>query len=195
MEHYLHNVVEVLVDVIQSVHPLLGILLSGSIIVLESLIPVLPLAVFITLNQLVFGFAFGFLFSYLFHVLGCLVSFSICRKGVRKFLDRHIKNQKQLELLENRITSVNFFSFVVIVALPFTPSFLVNIAAGISNISYKKFMAGILIGKVFIIYFWGTVGTSLVESFQNPLIVLRIGIMMLGAFVISKIVSHVFEIK
>ena len=56
----------------------------------------------------------------------------------------------------------------------------------------KKFMTGILIGKLFMVYFWAFIGTSLVQSLTNPIIIIRVVIMMIIAYIISKIVTKKF---
>ena len=50
------------------------------------------------------------------------------------------------------MTNIDFNTLVVIIAIPFTPAFLVNIAAGLSNIPIKKYIFALLIGKPFMIY-------------------------------------------
>ena len=82
---------------------------------------------------------------------------------------------------------MKFEELTVIIAIPFTPAFLVNIAAGLSNMSYKKFIGSLLIGKVFLVYFWGFVGVSLIESIKNPIYLVRVGILVLVAYIISKL--------
>ena len=59
----------------------------------------------------------------------------------------------------------------------------------------KKFITAILIGKIFLVYFWGFVGTSLLQSFKSPRVLIKIGIMVLVAFVISKLVNKKYNIE
>ena len=39
------------------------------------------------------------------------------------------------------------------------------------------------------VYFWGYIGTSLIESIKNPVILLKVGIIVLIMYIISKIVN------
>ena len=52
-----------------------------------------------------------------------------------------------------------------------------------------------IIGKIFLVYFWGFVGVSLIESIKNPIYLVRVGILLAIAYVISKIVSKKFKIE
>ena len=83
---------------------------------------------------------------------------------------------------------------VVLIAIPFTPAFLINIGAGLSKISYKRYLFALIIGKIFLVYFWGYIGVSLIESFHNPIIFLRVGFLLLIAYIISYFVNKHFKL-
>ena len=175
---------------------ILGPIIGCFFILIESMVPILPLFVFITLNFLAFGNILGFIISWVFTCLGCFISFYLFRKKVQTWLFRRIKknglvSKKTIDV----ITNLKFEELTVIIAIPFTPAFLVNIAAGLSNMSYKKFIGSLLIGKVFLVYFWGFVGVSLIESIKNPIYLVRVGILVLVAYIISKIVSRKLRIE
>ena len=170
---------------------------------LSSLIAISPFSLtaksicfFITLNFLAFGNIFGFIISWIFTCLGCLLSFLLFRKKVQTWLFKRIK--KQGIISQNTIdviTNLKFEQLTAIIAMPFTPAFLVNIAAGLSHMSFKMFLGSLLIGKVFLVYFWGFVGVSLIESIKNPIYLVRVGILLILAYVLSKFISKKFRIE
>ena len=165
-------------------------------ILIESMIPVLPLFVFITLNFLAFGNILGFILSWVFTCIGCFISFLLFRCKVQTWLFKRIKKEGLIsEKTIDVITDLKFEQLTTIIAIPFTPAFLVNIAAGLSKMSYKKFLGALLIGKVFLVYFWGFVGVSLIESIKNPIYLVRVGILLIIAYVLSKIISKKFKIE
>jgi len=55
--------------------------------------------------------------------------------------------------------------------------------------SKKKYLYSILIGKIFLVIFWGFIGTSLINSFKNPINLLYIAIMLLICFIISRLMN------
>ena len=61
--------------------PIAGVLL----ILLESILPMLPLSVFITLNVVTYGQVFGFIISWLATIIGCMTSFILFRKSIKEF--------------------------------------------------------------------------------------------------------------
>lgn len=155
------------------------------LIVVESIFAFLPLSIFIAINFLTFGSILGFLISWIFTILGCLISFQLFRKGIKKWFDKHLREKNYVNKLMIWIEKAKFQNLVVLIALPFTPAFLFNIAAGLSKMSLKKYLFVIIIGKIFLVYFWGFVGTALVESLTNPLALLRVIILSVIAYLIG----------
>ena len=172
-------------------------LLACLLILVESILPVLPLAVFITINFYYFGTVVGFIISHVLACVGCFISFKLCRTKLKKHFDSMLdkKEHKKLKKLMKVLNELKLEQLTIFIAIPFTPAFLVNIAAGLSNMEQKKFMISIIIGKIFMVYFWGFIGTSLLQSLKDPSILIKIGIIILIAFIISKIVNKKFRLE
>ena len=200
---YYNNIVIIMFDAIDTIidTTLQGLGVWGPIvgcffILIESMIPVLPLFVFITLNFLAFGNIFGFIISWIFTCIGCFISFLLFRCKVQTWLFKRIKKKGIIsEHTIDVITNLKFEELTTIIAIPFTPAFLVNIAAGLSKMSYKKFLGALLIGKVFLVYFWGFVGVSLIDSIKNPIYLVRVLVLMAIAYILSRIISRKFKIE
>ena len=172
-----------------------GPILGCFCILIESILPILPLFVFITINFLVFGSIVGFLVSWIFTVLGCLLSFFLFRKKMKHWFDCKIKNSNKCKKLIGIVNKIKLEQLTSIIAVPFTPAFMVNIAAGLSKLSVKKFIIAILIGKIFLVLFWGFVGTSLVQSLTQPLALIKVILLVVIAYIASKIISKKFQIE
>lgn len=194
MKEIIDVVIEFLKQQVQSSIPVIGVFFGILIIILESMIPILPLAVFIAINMLVFGNVIGFILSWFATILGCLLAFTICRKGLSDKFHLTIKKDGKIENLIKKISNIKFSHLVLIIALPFTPAFAVNIASGFSSISYKKFLFAILIAKISIVYFWGFIGTTFLESITNIKVLTELGIILLCTYIVSKIVMKKFNI-
>ena len=172
-----------------------GPILGSLFIVLESIIPPLPLFVFITINFIAFGKILGFIISWICTIIGCLISYFLVKKFLRNFVVRKIKNIDLLTRCMNYIENLSLTKVTVILSIPFTPAFMMNIAAGLVGMNFKKFFIAILISKVFLVYFWGVVGTGLVESFQNPSSLITVIVIILLAYLVSLIIKKVFKIN
>lgn len=184
-------------DFINSMIAYLGVagpIMGCILIILESILPILPLCVFITLNCMTFGYVAGYIISWIFTCLGCLLSFTIIEKGFKNWFDRKIRSMKAANKIMKVVEKCNVSELAMIVAVPFTPAFLVNIAAGLSKMDVKKFMVGICIGKLFMVYFWAFIGTNLIQSLTNPIIIVKVIFMLIIAYVLSKIVTKKFNL-
>ena len=172
-----------------------GPFLGCVLIILESIIPALPLFVFITINFIAFGHILGFIISWICTIIGCLISYFVVKKFLRNWVVKKIKNIELLNKCMNYIENLSLTKITVILSIPFTPAFMMNIAAGLVNMNFKKFFIAILISKIFLVYFWGEVGTGIVESFQNPSSIITVILMVIIAYILSLIIKKIFKIN
>ena len=174
-----------------------GIIIGFLLVLLESFVPILPLSVFVAFNVKAFGFLGGCAISWSATCLGsyiCYIFFAFLEeKFTQRFLDRKLikKVHKGLE----KFKKIKFTELVLILTLPFTPSFLVNILSGLTKMKSQKFVSALLIGKSFSIIFWGYIGKSLLESLTDPTSIIYIAVTLLLAYIISKIVSKKMNIE
>ena len=171
-----------------NINSFLGIIINCILIVLESIIPPLPLGLFITILCINYGYVIGFIISWVFTIIGCIISYYLF-KNLPKNINKKLINNKYSKKLLFIIDNLSFPNLVLLISLPITPAFLINIVAGVSNMKVSKFLYSIMFGKISLIVFWGYVGTSLIESLKNPLLLINVGIIMVIMFVISKILN------
>ena len=100
METFLTELISKATDLMGS----LGFISGFLLIILESMIPVLPLAVFIALNIMTFGSLFGFILSWVATVTGCMISFYLENYVIS--LKRNMEIMKKLRSLKN--TLINY---------------------------------------------------------------------------------------
>lgn len=192
------EVLEALNELINNLLNLLGswgALLGCVFILFESIIPMLPLSLFITLNFMTFGSIIGFIISWIFTVLGCMMSYYLFKSAVSEKRLSKFKENNTLKKVINVIENMNFTSLVTLIAIPFTPAFAVNIAAGICRVPKKKFLLALMLGKISLVYFWGFVGVGLIESLKNPSKLMGVVILIVIVYIISYILSKKLKIK
>lgn len=189
---------EVINEVINNLLNLLGTwgaLLGCVFILFESVIPVLPLSVFITLNFMTFGNLVGFIISWVFTILGCIISYYLFKNGISIKAYNKIKDNPKLKKLIEVVENIKFSNLVLLIAIPFTPAFLINIACGICRVDTKKYLLALLLGKISLVYFWGYIGVSLIESLKNPIILVRVGVIVLIMYIISLLLAKRLKVK
>ena len=167
------------------------------IMFIDAIFPILPYALIIPFLIHYFGLVFGLIMAWVLVCFGCYVSFKFSRKHFKiiidnKFMKRYEKTVKKWTKI---INDVPFEHLVMLLAVPFTPAFLMNIVAGVSGMKNRKFIVAIMVGKVFLIAFWGYVALSLMDSVNNPTNVLFVIILVGFAFVVSKVVRKRFGIE
>lgn len=192
------EVLEALNELINNLLNLLGswgALLGCVFILFESIIPMLPLSLFITLNFMTFGSIIGFIISWIFTVLGCMMSYYLFKSAVSEKRLSKFKENNTLKKVINVIENMSFTSLVTLIAIPFTPAFAVNIAAGICRVPKRKFLLALMLGKISLVYFWGFVGVGLIESLKNPSKLIGVVILIVIVYIISYILSKKLKIK
>lgn len=174
-----------------------GVLFGFFLVFLECFVPALPLSVFVALNVNAFGIFIGVLISWIATCTGsflCYLLFSFLEeKLVRRLLNKKfiVRIKKGID----KFQTITFSQLVLIITLPFTPSFLINILSGLAGVSKEKFISALLIGKVFTVIFWGYIGKSFIESLLDFDSIIYIVVALIIAYVISKIVSHKMNIE
>jgi uncharacterized membrane protein YdjX (TVP38/TMEM64 family) len=172
-----------------------GVILSCFILTIESIIPIIPLLVFISVNYLILGPIWGFIVSWIFTVLGSLFSYWIFRN---RFSNKFLEKTKDNEIVDKYVKILRRIStgkMLLIVALPFTPAFAVNIAAGILKIDFKKYFTAILFGKISLVIYSAYIGTTFIEGMSNPIVLLNLVILILLVYILFRIVKKVFKLN
>lgn len=182
----LENIMD-LIREYRSFGPLPGILLP----MLEAFLPFLPLFLFVMANASAFGLWLGFLYSWVGAVAGALFVFLLVRKYGQKRILRFLKNHKQVQKLMKWVEKHGFGPLFILLCFPFTPSAVVNIVAGLSNISIAQYMLAVLTGKIVMIFTISFVGYD-IRSLITRLI--RTAIVALVIFILWY-VGKIIEIK
>ncbi|HSP20755.1 MAG TPA: TVP38/TMEM64 family protein [Planococcus sp. (in: firmicutes)] len=180
----LENIIE-LTQSYRAFGPLIGFLLPF----LEAFLPFLPLFVFVFANATAYGLWIGFLLSWLGTVAGAYAVFLIVRKyGQARFMNfmtRHEKVQKLIRWVERN----GFGPLFLLLCFPFTPSALVNLVAGLSNISRHYYLLTVMAGKLVMVFIISFVGYDIRALFTQPL---RTAIV-IAVIVLLYVVGKIFE--
>lgn len=162
--------------------PLIGILLPF----VEAFLPFLPLVVIVVANASSYGLWIGFLLSWIGTVLGSYVVFLLARRfGRHPRLQRFIgkeKVQKLIKWVDMRGISPLF----ILLCFPFTPSVIVNIVAGLSNLKKKYYLIVVLVGKFIMIASMSVLGYDLRALLTDPVKLILAGVGVFLLWIIGK---------
>ena len=157
--------------------PLIGLLLPF----LEAFLPFLPLVVFVVANASAFGLWLGFLLSWIGSVAGSYVVFLIVRHFGKHPKLRFLTSGKKVQRLIQWVDMNGISPLFVLLCFPFTPSVLVNMVAGLSNIRKEFYLIVLLAGKFVMILGMSVLGYDLKALLTNPvrLVIAAIAIVIL----------------
>lgn len=174
-----------------------GILYGFLLVFVECFLPMLPLSAFIALNVNAFGMFMGIFISWIATCCGSYCVYRICSFLERKYLSNFLGKRKEKKIIQfiNRFQNITFSELVLLYTLPFTPVFFVNIVCGITKVSKEKYSLALVIGKVFSTIFWAYIGNSFIVSLTDIYSLLYIGIALIVAYGISKIVCYQMNIN
>ena len=152
--------------------PLLGFLLPF----IEAFLPFLPLFVFVLANANAYGFLLGFLISWGGTVAGSYTVFRLIRKygdaRVFRFLTKSERVRKLIQWVERN----SFGPLFVLLCFPFTPSALVNLVAGLSNLKKKVYLLTLMAGKFVMIAIASFIGHDLRSLITQPVRTAAVGV-------------------
>lgn len=191
MQEVFDQIVNFFIENLKNFGPLFGVF----IIILESILPILPLAVFLSFNYIAFGPILGFIVNWFATSLGCFMSYYVFKKGFGDKWDKDAKKDTKVREILKYIKKLSFPSLVLLLALPFTPAFAVNIAAGLSNMSPKKFIPAVLVAKPSIIFFWSYVGMNVIKSGGDIKKLIQMVLIVIVTYFISLIIQNKIKEK
>ncbi|MCM3636926.1 TVP38/TMEM64 family protein [Sporosarcina luteola] len=165
--------------------PFFGLLLPF----IESFLPFLPLFVFVFANAGAYGLWFGFILSWAGTVAGSYVVFLIIRKYGRSRFLRFLTRHKRVQQLIGWVERNGFAPLFLLICFPFTPSALVNLVAGLSNMKKKSYLIILMAGKFVMIFTISFIGYDLKALLTQPL---RTGIV-IGIIVLLWLVGKWLE--
>lgn len=160
---YLDYVVDLL-DTYEKLGPLPGILLPFS----EAFLPFLPLFVFVLANGAAYGLFKGFLYSWIGSSIGSICVFLLIRHlGNKKFLQKIKKNRQVIRVMDF-VERRGFGLLFILLCFPFSPSSIINVVAGLSNVRKQTFIIAVLLGKAVMVFSIAYIGSSIVEFAKHP---------------------------
>ncbi|MCD2138661.1 TVP38/TMEM64 family protein [Salinicoccus halitifaciens] len=145
-----------------------GLLAGFLLVILEAFIPVLPLFAIVILNINSYGFIVGFIMSYSATVTGSFLVFLTVRFLFRNAAQRYIHKRENLEKLLRFVDERGFTFAFIMLALPFTPTSVVNVIAALSNMRSEVYLLILVAAKLIMIGSMALVGYDITEFFNSP---------------------------
>ena len=131
--------------------------------ILQTVIPIIPGGLTCALGVFAFGPFWGFVYNYIGLVLGSVAAFYLARQYGRAFILKLVKREtydKYITWLDKGKKFDWFFALAIFA--PCAPDDLLCMIAGLTSMSFKKFLCIILLGKPGALFAYSMGLTSLI---------------------------------
>jgi uncharacterized membrane protein YdjX (TVP38/TMEM64 family) len=156
---------------IESLRPLLegnlfyAYMIMLIVMVVQSAFSIIPLLVVITINITLFGFVNGFIWSWLTSIVSSIVVFFGVRYVFQEWLIKKIK-PSLIEKVEEQGFAYVFQARI----LPFLPTSIINILAGLSTVRFNQFLFGTIVGNFFYFFVLALIPAGLFSAKINEFV-------------------------
>jgi uncharacterized membrane protein YdjX (TVP38/TMEM64 family) len=179
--------IERLLNQYEALGPLPGIIAAW----IESLLPFLPLVAILIANVNAYGLWEGIFLSWIGVVTGAISVFWLFRRFGEKFSSFVDRKWPRSRKLTHWLEQKGFLPIFLLACFPFTPSFFVNLIAGISKVPMRIFVIATVLGKGIMIMMVSFVGHDLGAVIEQPW---RMAVILL-LFVLLAIAGRKLEAK
>jgi uncharacterized membrane protein YdjX (TVP38/TMEM64 family) len=166
-----------------------GILLT----MIEAFFPPLPLAVFVTVNIITFGFLGGYVYSYIGTVIGSYIVFLIFCKFGQRFMNNYIEKHSKAKSMLHWIHNKGVFPIIVLLTFPFTPSVIVSGLAALAKIKHKEYLVALIFGKMFMILSLSFIGVNIQSFVSQPVRSIMFIVLTLCVSLLAKVILTRYE--
>lgn len=174
--------VEIVAEKYRELGPFVGFLISY----LESFIPVLPLVLLIAVNITAYGLFWGFIMSWMGTMLGCFSVFLLVRKFKRtKFVKRFVET-KQVKRIIEWVNMAGITPILILLCFPFTPSILVNIVAGLSELKKSYYFITLVVSKLAMVFLLAFIVQDISDLIESPKKAIIVGIVLIILWAFGK---------
>lgn len=105
----------------------------------------IPLAAIIkVLGGFFFGFYLGAIYNVIATALACLIGFGISRYALKEIFEKVY--YERVRNIETELENNGFYYFLTLRIIMVVPYFIINIMAGISKVSFKKYLFSTILG-------------------------------------------------
>ncbi|MFD9627521.1 TVP38/TMEM64 family protein [Peribacillus muralis] len=142
---------------------------------------IIPLILLLTINVAIFGFLYGYLWSWLTSVAASGLIFYAARNWFQELLSKKLGKKWQDNVEEHGFMYV--FTGRI---FPLIPTSLINLAAGVSSVTFKDFLLATALGNLIYFFFLSLIPYGLLTVEMNQYSLAALALLFLLLFMIYK---------
>lgn len=132
--------------------------------IIQTVVPIIPAALTIPMGAIIFGMGYGFYLNFIGIMIGSIINFILARKFGRPFVELLVDESKFRKYTrwlydEKRFNKVFTFGMF----FPMSPADLLCYIAGLSKISFRRYLVTLSLGKPLTLFIYSFGMTSLMN--------------------------------
>lgn len=132
--------------------------------IIQTVVPIIPAALTIPMGAIIFGMGYGFYLNFIGIMIGSIINFILSRKFGRPFVELLVdesKFRKYTRWLDDEKRFNKVFTFGMF--FPMSPADLLCYIAGLSKISFRRYLVTLSLGKPLTLFIYSFGMTSLMN--------------------------------
>ncbi|WP_057913927.1 TVP38/TMEM64 family protein [Peribacillus muralis] len=142
---------------------------------------IIPLILLLTINVAIFGFLYGYLWSWLTSVAASGLIFYAARNWFQELLSKKLGKK-----WEDNVEEHGFMYVFTGRIFPLIPTSLINLAAGVSSVTFKDFLLATALGNLIYFFFLSLIPYGLLTVEMNQYSLAALALLFLLLFMIYK---------
>ncbi|MGD8192279.1 TVP38/TMEM64 family protein [Brevibacillus ginsengisoli] len=173
---------------------ILSVLISGVLTALQTYFPFVPFFILAGVNVIVFGPVGGFILSFLAAVIGACTNFLVARYLAHEWAQAKVGNLPFFKKLNDQAEKSGFRIILMARLIPVLPSGAINLASGLSAVSFAQFALATLIGNFPMTFLEAILGHDIFNFHEHKVrffvVVSLLGLLMWGGSKLGKIYEN-----
>lgn len=155
------------------------------IMIFQNSFTIIPLILVISINITLFDFVYGFLWSWFTSIVSAMIVFMGIRYGFQDFVMKKM-NPKMIKKGED----MGLWYVLQGRVIPFIPTSIINISAGLSSIRFKHFFIGTAVGNFIYFFMLSLIPAGLLSGKMDELSLGIIALLSMMTFYFFKKYSN-----
>jgi uncharacterized membrane protein YdjX (TVP38/TMEM64 family) len=154
------------IEQVKTIYASLGILAAVGLPYVETLFPVLPLFLMTAFNILTYGVFWGYVYTFIGTVSGTIAIFLFMRHvSTRPFRQKWKEKPSVIRYL-NWIESTHPALHILVLMVPFAPTFMINYSMGLSQMRLSTFVVITFVSRAIMLVICIPLGLTLISLYE-----------------------------
>lgn len=154
------------IEQVKDIYSSLDIAAAIGIPFFETLFPIIPLFLVIAFNILSYGLGMGYLYTFIGTTTGTIVIFIFMRYISTSRIKEGFLQRENIKKYLNWIERTHPALHILVLMIPFSPTFMINYSMGLSKMKFKTFLLITIISRAILLFICIPFGMTLITLYE-----------------------------